>query len=209
MSLQVDPGLSWIFIVLAGSNWPEGDEDLLRAMAEERDAVGARIGQSGDRIDGLVRDATGSLGDAAGRNFLRCGQDLKAGAQDLADRSAVQSYLLRQHALNIETTKYSILVQLSCTGAEILWALSNPFTAPLAPGFIAAGRLAIQRLMMRYFSRAQQAMAEAARHSPKTALYGRQAGLLTHLMMQEAAEEVAVPAEPGVLPLRRRTGRAR
>jgi fido (protein-threonine AMPylation protein) len=161
MSLMVDPELNWIFGIIAGSSWPQGDEDKLRALAKEWDDVAADLNRAGDGFGKLTLDVTGNVGGTVGRNFVRFGHQLDGFHGDLAQLATGQAELLRGQALNIENAKYSILIQIAYTAAEILWALADPFTEWLVPEFIAEGQLAVRSLMKRFFGRTA-ALVEAA-----------------------------------------------
>src|SRR6476469_5862000 len=153
MSLMVDPEYNWFFGIIAGSNWPQGDEDKLRALAADWDGVAADLGRAGEGFGPLSKEITGSVGGTVGRNFVRFGHKLGSYQGDFAQSAAGQARLLRQQALNVENAKYSILIQIAFTAWEIISALADPFTAPLVPEIILEGQLAVRTLMKRFFGR--------------------------------------------------------
>lgn len=154
MSIDIPPSFNWIFDVIAGSEWPQGDEDRLRALASEWDDLGTSIGDEGAGFDSVVAAVPESIGGTVGRNFFRFGRQLTGVEGDLAGLTRGQAEMLRGQALNVEYAKYSMLIQMAFTLADILWALADPFAAPLVPSFVAAGRLAVRRLAERYLGRA-------------------------------------------------------
>ncbi|MFC0547894.1 inositol polyphosphate kinase family protein [Kutzneria chonburiensis] len=146
MSLMVPPDLNWVFYVIAGQAWPEGDEDAVRLLASEWDQAAALLeGASGgySQLAGRVGD---NVGGTVGNNFIDFAGPLGRSGASFATSARQIAAALRDYALNIEHAKYNILIQISVVAANILWAALDPFTAPLIPGIWAAGRDAVMEI---------------------------------------------------------------
>jgi len=162
MSLMVDPGLDWIFIPLAGQSWPQLDEDALRAFANTCDAFVDTAASALADVGPLAESVLANLSGSSARAFRRYSRSLDGQGDSFTGGVTSLSELLREYALNGEAAKYSILTQVIFTGVRVLWALSSPFTAPLVPAFIAAGRMMISQFFSRYLGQVGATLALAA-----------------------------------------------
>lgn len=146
MSIDVPPDLNWIFDILVGSDWPQGDEDRMRALADEWDEVSAALAASGAGFEALNGAVVANVGGTVGQSFFRYGRQLTGFQDDFAASGAGQAQLLRDQALAVEYAKYSILIMIGFVALDILSALSDLFTAPLVPGLVAEGRAAVRSM---------------------------------------------------------------
>ncbi|HEV7979118.1 hypothetical protein [Amycolatopsis sp.] len=153
MSIMVDPSLNWIFLIIAGDNFPQGDEDKLRELAAVWDQAAVDIVNAVSELNALAGHVQENVGGDVGQKFYEYAVELGNNAPLFASTAEKQAYLARDFALNVEHAKYSMLIQIAFTAAEILWALSNPFTAGLVPGFITAGRFAVQKILSSFMGR--------------------------------------------------------
>ena len=153
MSIMVDPSLNWIFLIIAGDNFPQGDEDKLRELAAVWDQAAVDIVNAVSELNALAGHVQENVGGEVGQKFYEYAVELGNNAPLFANTAEKQAYLARDFALNVEHAKYSMLIQIAFTAAEILWALSNPFTAGLVPGFITAGRFAVQKILSSFMGR--------------------------------------------------------
>ncbi|UOZ03260.1 hypothetical protein [Amycolatopsis sp. WQ 127309] len=174
MSLMVDPSLNWIFYIIAGDAWPQGDEDKLRELAAEWDQVARDIAAAGQGFNQLSQHVTANVGGDVQQNFSDFSRNLSTLGADYVQRARAQAASLREQALNVENAKYGMLISIAVTAAEVLWALTNPFTAPLVPEIMAAGRTAVVTVQRTLVQRLTSLLARIAREAA-----------------QEAAEEVA------------------
>ncbi|MDT7726530.1 MAG: large repetitive protein [Actinomycetota bacterium] len=175
MSIMVDPSLNWIFLIIAGDNFPQGDEDKLRELAAVWDQAAVDIVNAVSELNALAGHVQENVGGDVGRKFYEYAVELGNNAPVFASTAEKQAYLARDFALNVEHAKYSMLIQIAFTAAEIIWALSNPFTAGLVPGFITAGRFAVQKILSSFMGRigahlAMQAAEEAIQEVAMDAL---------------------------------------
>jgi hypothetical protein len=175
MSIMVDPSLNWIFLIIAGDNFPQGDEDKLRELAAVWDQAAVDIVNAVSELNALAGHVQENVGGEVGQKFYEYAVNLGNNAPVFASTAEKQAYLARDFALNVEHAKYSMLIQIAFTAAEIIWALSNPFTAGLVPGFITAGRFAVQKILSSFMGRigahlAMQAAEEAIQEVAMDAL---------------------------------------
>ena len=174
MSLMVDPSLNWIFYIIAGDAWPQGDEDALRELAAELDQVAQRIASAGQGFNQLSQHVTANVGGEVQTNFANFANNLSTMGSTFVARAQQQAASLREQALNIENAKYGMLISIAVTAAEVLWALADPFTAPLVPEIMAVGREVVNEVERTLIQRLTSLLSRIAREAA-----------------EEAAEEVA------------------
>ncbi|HEU4347165.1 MAG TPA: hypothetical protein VFR35_05190, partial [Actinoplanes sp.] len=162
MSLMVPSELRWIFVILAGDMWPALDEDKLRELARLCEAYAADLNRAADGLDSLVTNVLNGSHGSVGRAFLKYGYELDQYGQSFPGTADAMAKTLDDYALQGEGAKYSMLIAIAFIAAEILWALSTPFTAGLVPGIVAAGRTAVVRITERFFGRVGSILVRAA-----------------------------------------------
>ncbi|MFS8104711.1 hypothetical protein LFM09_47180 [Lentzea alba] len=194
MSVTVPPELDWFFIVVAGNNWPKGDEDGIRAIA-------AALDDTADEIDGVVlglveslREVTNHVDETVGRAFLRYGRDL-ADQPALHARSAREmADVARNYALNVEAAKYSILVQIAFTAFEVTRMLIDPFEWPLIGPFLTMMQEVVQGMMARFVAGVRRLLGIAVTKEAAPGLLTSTLGMIAQKAVQEGAEEVGQDA---------------
>ncbi|WP_336161465.1 WXG100-like domain-containing protein [Amycolatopsis sp. VC5-11] len=174
MSLMVDPSLNWVFYIIAGDAWPQGDEDKARELAAEWDQVAQEISAAGTGFSQLAEQVVSNVGGEVATNFADYANKLSTMGAGFSYRAQQQAAALREYALNVENAKYGILISIAVTAADLIWAMTNPFTAPLIPGIWAAGRTAVMQIERSLMSRLMSLLSRVAREAA-----------------QEAAEEAA------------------
>ena len=174
MSLMVDPSLNWVFYIIAGDAWPQGDEDKARELAAEWDQVAQEISAAGTGFSQLAEQVVANVGGDVATNFADYANKLSTMGAGFSYRAQQQAAALREYALNVENAKYGILISIAVTAADLIWAMTNPFTAPLIPGIWAAGRTAVMQIERSLMSRLMSLLSRVAREAA-----------------QEAAEEAA------------------
>src|SRR5688572_8708316 len=111
-NLTVPGSLNWVFILLAGGDWPSGREGDVWEIHEA-------LLEAGDDLDGVVQglvlslqDVTNHVDATVGRAFWRYGERLieqpafyAGGARDLAE-------MARGYSLNVQGAKISMLLQM-------------------------------------------------------------------------------------------------
>ncbi|WP_456318646.1 WXG100-like domain-containing protein, partial [Actinokineospora bangkokensis] len=163
--------LNWLAPILFGDFFPKSREGDLFMMSNEWNQIARDITTSVNDLPSLISQAQQAMSGDSGRAFLEYGRRLGRAAPQLAKSAGETANTLYQYGLNVQKAKYSMIIAAVMTAAEIAWALSNPFTAPLVPGFIAAGQAAVRRIL--------------------TSLFGRIGGLLARMALSEALSEAA------------------
>jgi hypothetical protein len=158
---MVDPTVDWAFELMAGRNFPQGDEDRQRAMAGTWSDLASRVGTV-TGFASLARQVVGGVSGPVASEILATSRQLAAATGPFQAAAASQSDSLWQQAANTELTKYQILVAVVQFAADLLSLALDPFTAPLIPGFVASGRLVVARLLARYLGRAADLVMDAA-----------------------------------------------
>ncbi|MDT7699289.1 MAG: hypothetical protein QOJ30_1614, partial [Pseudonocardiales bacterium] len=154
MSLRIPPELNWLVLITAGQNWPKGDEDRLRELAQVWRDTASELNGLVDGVDPLVRSVLGNVHGASADQFAEFATALRAQvpalirAADSVGRSAFDT------AAEVEYAKYMIIAQMIVLAAEIAWCLANaPWTfgaSTLMIGpLIAAARTTVMMILRR------------------------------------------------------------
>ena len=66
MTIQIPEPVQWLVPLVVGTNWPEGDEDALRRLAEAWQRVGTALREATGEGNVAARTALGAMqGEAA------------------------------------------------------------------------------------------------------------------------------------------------
>ncbi|WP_338759276.1 WXG100 family type VII secretion target [Nocardia vulneris] len=150
MSLYLPEELRWLGWI-AGSSWPDGDEDAMWAIAAAWKTASEELQAQLSQIDAAEKDTMlaypqGAASEAMGRLFdgLRSGdQSLESLAQLLQQISDSTFDLGTQ----LQATKLTIIISLCWLAIEILWAWLFPPTAPV----VEAAAVSYTRSFLRVF----------------------------------------------------------
>ncbi|WP_280445708.1 hypothetical protein [Nocardia brasiliensis] len=150
MSLYLPEELRWLGWI-AGSSWPDGDEDAMWAIAAAWKTASEELQAQLSQIDAAKKDTMlaypqGAASEAMGRLFdgLRSGdQSLESLAQLLQQISDSTFDLGTQ----LQATKLTIIISLCWLAMEILWAWLFPPTAPA----VEAAAVSYTRSFLRVF----------------------------------------------------------
>ncbi|AFU02354.1 hypothetical protein [Nocardia brasiliensis] len=150
MSLYLPEELRWLGWI-AGSSWPDGDEDAMWAIAAAWKTASEELQAQLSQIDAAKKDTMlaypqGAASEAMGRLFdgLRSGdQSLESLAQLLQQISDSAFDLGTQ----LQATKLTIIISLCWLAMEILWAWLFPPTAPA----VEAAAVSYTRSFLRVF----------------------------------------------------------
>ncbi|MFG1794421.1 alpha/beta hydrolase [Nocardia sp. NPDC049149] len=151
MTITMPPWLEWVSY-LAGSEWPEGDEDQLfglgddwkRASSELRTIIPdlkkaadiTLLSYDGDGADAMRADFdTYFKGDTSIESLAK-------GLADLGD-------YVRNCGTQIEYSKLQIITTLAITAAEIAWALTTLFGSAAVPAIETAAQIAARNIFQR------------------------------------------------------------
>ncbi|RDI65613.1 hypothetical protein DFR76_106485 [Nocardia pseudobrasiliensis] len=132
MSLDLPPELRWLGWI-AGSSWPDGDEDAMWRISEAWKAASAELKTLLAEVDGAKQDTKlaypqGAAAEAMGKLFdgLRSGDQSLESLAELLQQISDSSFDM---GTQLQATKLTIIVSLCWLAAEIAWAWLFPPTA--------------------------------------------------------------------------------
>ncbi|MFI5782293.1 hypothetical protein [Nocardia sp. NPDC051570] len=133
MSLYLPEGLRWLGWI-AGSSWPDGDEDAMWAISSAWKSASAELNALLSEIDTAKSDTRqaypqGQAADAMGKLFdgLRSGDQSLESLAKLLEQISDSSFDM---GTQLQATKITIIISLCWLAAEIAWAWLFPPTAP-------------------------------------------------------------------------------
>ena len=169
MTIEIPPELEWVSY-LAGSEWPQGDEDAMFR-------IGGHWRNSADDLATLIPDLnrvrqetieslSGETATAADEQFKKL-FDGDYSVDKLVDAMAAVGDLAWDQGTQIEYTKLQVLSTLAIIAAEIAWAINNSWEtlgASLAwiPTFEGFGIAVIRQIANEFLKRIRVAITEAA-----------------------------------------------
>ncbi|GAS97987.1 uncharacterized protein RMCC_4952 [Mycolicibacterium canariasense] len=201
MSIDIPPALQWISY-LAGSKWPQGDEDGLWRIGEHWHAAAAEMS---DLIPDLnrVRNETmsvitGETANTAAQEFAKL-FDGDYSVDKLVAAMSALGETARQAGTQVEASKIEILVGLAMAAAEILYAIAMaPWTfgasmawiPPIEALTVAAIRALFNQLLRALVRRAVEALtkttvARLVRAAAKEGVEEIAEELITNLAIQQ------------------------
>jgi hypothetical protein len=131
MTIQIPEPVQWLVPLVVGTNWPEGDEDALRRLAQAWEQAATAICQATGEGNVAARTALGTMQGEAADAFAEYWDRFVAGDE--------QFLVTLQHAceqlgegcdeaaLNIEYTKLSIIAALLILAAQIAAMIAAAF----------------------------------------------------------------------------------
>ncbi|BFV59808.1 hypothetical protein KCMC57_up49120 [Kitasatospora sp. CMC57] len=150
MAVELPEPLQWVLMLLAGSRWPEGDEDLMRDMARHWRSSAETIDEAGRAADAAVKRALdGQQGSAAealekdwGKLVLPVDGEKPGFFPGMTKSCNAMADALEAMANSTETAKISIVAQLGILAYEI--ATAEAAAPATAGGSLAAIPVAIE-----------------------------------------------------------------
>ncbi|WP_433654587.1 hypothetical protein ACQPW1_28010 [Nocardia sp. CA-128927] len=163
MSLYLPEELRWLGWI-AGSNWPDGDEDAMWAVAAAWKTASGELEALLSQIDAAKRDTVraypqGAAAEEMGKLFdgLRSGDQSLESLAQLLQQISDSSFDL---GTQLQATKLTIVISLCWLAMEILWAWLFPPTAPA----VEAAAITTTRSFLRVFEdMVQKAITNLAR----------------------------------------------
>ncbi|GAA2340887.1 hypothetical protein GCM10009854_16650 [Saccharopolyspora halophila] len=122
MSIEIPGEVSWLFPIVVGANWPEGDEDALRRVAEAWNQCGVDVGEVLSETEGAVQAALGTMEGQTHDAFEQFMKDFTDGEGHLPALQKLCEALgegADKAALEVEYTKLSIIAALVILAAQI------------------------------------------------------------------------------------------
>jgi uncharacterized protein YukE len=171
--MEMPDAVKWLLPIVVGESWPEGDETKLRALRDAWHASSTAIGpvaEAGNQAAGGIRDNwTGDGADAFAEQWKKFVEGDEAYFKQLADATKALGDSCDQTALDVEYTKYMIIISLIVLAAQIaamIAAAAVTFggsTAGIAPAQIAT-RMTVQMLFRQLLEKlAQQGFKQVAK----------------------------------------------
>ena len=171
--MEMPDAVKWLLPIVVGESWPEGDETKLRALRDAWHAASSAIGpvsETGNQAASGVRDNwTGDGADAFVEQWKKFVEGDEAYFKQLADASKALGDSCDQTALDVEYTKYMIIISLIVLAAQIaamIAAAAVTFggsTAGIAPAQVAT-RMTVQMLFRQLLEKlAQQGFKQVAK----------------------------------------------
>ncbi|GGV19947.1 hypothetical protein GCM10010495_38800 [Kitasatospora herbaricolor] len=176
MAVELPEPLQWVLLLLAGTRWPEADEDMLRDMAERWRQGAETLKDAGEAADSALKRALeGQQGVAAEALAKHWAQFTvgKGTEQDpgyfpgLVQACNGMGDMLEAMANSAETAKIQIIAQLGILAFEVATAEAEaPFTAGLSlaeiPVFVGISRTVVQQILKQLLKEALEFAAKQA-----------------------------------------------
>ncbi|WP_067667184.1 hypothetical protein [Nocardia miyunensis] len=148
MTLELPPELRWLGWI-AGTAWPDGDEDAMWALSDAWKAAARALSALEPDVETAKSDTekaypAGAGADSMGAKF----DDLISGehsVKTLAEMLQEVSDSTFDMGTQLQATKLTIILSLAWLAAEIIWAWMFPPTAPA----VEAGAIATTRSMLK------------------------------------------------------------
>ncbi|WP_371477837.1 hypothetical protein [Kitasatospora sp. NBC_00315] len=177
MAVELPEPLQWVLMLLAGTRWPEADEDALREMADHWRKAGEGLRDAGQGADAALKRALegqqGVAAEALGEHWAQYTVG-KGTEQDpgflpgMVDACNGMGDMLEGMANSAETAKIQIIAQLAILAFEVATAEAEaPFTAGISlaqiPIEVGISRTVVQQLL-------KKLLQEALEHAIKQAV---------------------------------------
>lgn len=143
MSIDIPPAIRWLADILAGSDFPDTDEDKVNDYAAEVEASGEASAQAVSGYTSHINAVADNVGGDVGASFRSYATNLAQFADSSAEAADSMVGQLRDFAHSTADTKYFDLEMMIFTLWEIEALLYDPFTAEFVPGVIAAAQTSI------------------------------------------------------------------
>ncbi|MFJ9519655.1 toxin glutamine deamidase domain-containing protein [Kitasatospora sp. NPDC101801] len=160
MAVELPEPLQWVLLLLAGTRWPEGDEDLMRDMGRRWRATAEALDEAGRASDAAVRRALdgqqGSAAEALEKDWNKLvlpADGSKPGFfPGMVKSCNAMADSLEAMANSTETAKISIVAQLGILAFEIATAeAAAPVTAGASMAAIApaiqVSKMTVQQIL--------------------------------------------------------------
>ena len=171
--MEMPDAVKWLLPIVVGESWPEGDETKLRALRDAWHTASTALGpatDAGNQAASGIRDNwTGDGADAFVEQWKKFVEGDEAYFKQLADATKALGNSCDQTALDVEYTKYMIIISLIVLAAQIaamIAAAAVTFggsTAGIAPAQVAT-RMTVQMLFRQLLEKlAQQGFKQVAK----------------------------------------------
>ena len=170
--MEMPDAVKWLLPIVVGESWPEGDETKLRALRDAwhnaSNAITPATDMGNKASAGVLENWTGEGAKAFEEQWKKFVDGDEAYFKSLADAAKALGDSCDQTALDIEYTKYMIIISLVILAAQIVAMLAaavpslGTSTAGIAPAQIAT-RITVQMLFRELLQKlAQQGFKQLA-----------------------------------------------
>jgi hypothetical protein len=171
--MEMPGAVAWLLPIVVGESWPEGDEDKLRALRDAWHVAAKSIGpvaEIGTKGAGdVTANWTGDSATAFAEQWKNFTDGDEAYFKSLTDAAQALGDSCDQTALDVEYTKYMIIVSLVILAAQIVAMIAaaaptfGASTSGIAPAQIAT-RMTVQMLFRQLLEKlAQQGFKQLAK----------------------------------------------
>ncbi|MFD2420114.1 prolyl oligopeptidase family serine peptidase [Amycolatopsis pigmentata] len=198
MALIVNDDLRFLFLFVTGDEFPDANEDLLRALAHAWEQAGRRLR---DEVAPDLRRAIAPIESTfqglAAQAFVARMAPFVLGKDNYIDSSAAFFFevaaILRQLALDVEYLKYVVILELSTLQNEFVWAFAagavlGPAVLSWLTGRVAMTRTALETLL-EWFNLRLGTMGEKAAVGQEL-LLGMTLSISNQMLITVAAQEM-------------------
>ncbi len=195
MSIDIPPELQWVSY-LAGSKWPQGDEDGLWRIGEHWKASTAEMS---DLIPDLNRVRSRTMSVITGETAAAVEQEFALlfdgdfSMDKLVEAMSAVGELARAAGTQIEASKIEILIGLSMGAAELLYAIAMaPWTFGSSLAWIPVIELLTMAVIRMLFTQLMQALVRRAIQALSKTAVARLLREVAQQSAQEVAEELII-----------------
>ncbi|SEO99325.1 hypothetical protein SAMN05216267_10661, partial [Actinacidiphila rubida] len=146
MSIDLPPELDWVAELAVGQSWPKGDEDKMQVLAQAWYQSAQHLEKLTDEIDPATTGVLDSLGGPVADQFADFTRQMRTVLPNVAQSANGIGDLSRNAAVQLEYTKYSLLIQLIFL-AYALWELASVGLPELDGLVIAAVRTVCWKIL--------------------------------------------------------------
>ncbi|BFV61098.1 hypothetical protein KCMC57_up62020 [Kitasatospora sp. CMC57] len=176
MAVELPEPLQWVLLLLAGTRWPEGEEDVMREMADRWRATGETLADVGTSVGSAIQRALDGQQGKAAEGLATHWAKFSVGKGTEEDPGFFpgmvkscegMAEMLDNMANSTETAKIQIVAQLGILAFEIATAeASAPFTAGASlaaiPAAVAVSRVVVQQILKKLLKEALEFAAKEA-----------------------------------------------
>lgn len=159
MSIEISDGLAKLFSGLTGMQWPQADEDKLRAAGDDYLIVSNDMPKLEEYLVELANACRAQFDGQAAQAFVQTIDQLTGRSSDTDSLAAVSKQAAdlaktaHDTANQVEYAKWMTIAQLIQLLAEIAWAVAwAPFTGGASLGEIVAERLIAEGIIRKIFA---------------------------------------------------------
>ncbi|MDU0294900.1 hypothetical protein, partial [Saccharothrix longispora] len=168
MAMMVPDEVRVLFRVLSGEEWPDANEDQLRALADAWDVAAGRLeAELSPQVRHAVVTIRGTFHGRAERAFAARMAPFVEGSDNYIAVACVQfrqvAGFLRKLALDVEYVKLVSVITIVTLVAEIAWATAMAFwTGGASMAWLAARVSVVRSLLRHWLGRLLLRLAQAA-----------------------------------------------